>query len=156
MISVAHANGHTAEAIGFVNTLNNVVLVPLIGLLAGIAFLVFIWGCFQYVVNANNAAGRETGSKHIMWGIIGLVIMLSAYSILIIATSTLGVEGELEAAKDGSIDIVLPGGGGAAGGGNTGTGPGAGGGNTGPGPGAGGGNTGTGPGAGGGNTGTGP
>ena len=71
----------TAQAASFVTTLNNVILFPLIALLSGVAFLVFIWGGGQYIIGAANPTAREEGVKHITFGIIGLVIMLSAWAI---------------------------------------------------------------------------
>ncbi len=85
-----------ASAASFVSTLNEVIFYPLIALLAGVAFVIFLWGCAEYIMNANNPAAREKGVKHITYGIIGLVVMMSAWAILEIAAATFGVEGSLE------------------------------------------------------------
>lgn len=89
-------------AAGFVATFNQVVLVPFIGLLLAVAFLVFLWGCAEYIFGASNTTAREQGVKHITWGIIGLVIMVSAWGILQIATGTFGLNDELDCAKNPS------------------------------------------------------
>lgn len=81
-----------AAARSFVATLNEVILYPLIALLMGIAFLVFIWGCFEYIRGANNVSAREAGVKHITYGIIGLVVMVSAWAILTLVADTFGVD----------------------------------------------------------------
>lgn len=81
----------TAAAQSFVATLNRVILIPLIGLLMGIAFLVFLFGAFEYIKGANNPTAREQGAKHITYGIIGLVIMISAWAILSLAANTFGL-----------------------------------------------------------------
>ncbi len=83
-------------AASFVNTLNEVILFPLIALLAGVAFLVFLWGCAQYIMNADNPGAREDGVKHVTWGIVGLVIMMSAWAILSIVVATFGLDDELQ------------------------------------------------------------
>ena len=88
------------EAVSFVGKVNDIILFPLIALLTGIAFLVFLYGCAIYIVSANNASAREDGRKHIMYGIIGLLIMLIAYSILTLAANTFGLGGELDCADD--------------------------------------------------------
>jgi len=61
---------------------------PIIKLLIGLAALIFIWGVIQFVINTDDPKGREQGKQHIIWGIIGLFIMVSAIGIvnLIIAT----------------------------------------------------------------------
>lgn len=76
---------------GFLATLNDVIIYPLITLMMGVALLVFLYGCFEFIVNAGNSGARETGRKHIMWGIVGFVVMVSAYAILEIATGTFGI-----------------------------------------------------------------
>lgn len=90
------------EAASFVSTFNTVILYPFIALLSAVAFLVFLWGCAQYIFNAANENSREEGLKHITWGIIGLVIMMTAWGIMQIATGTLGLSDELDCAKDPS------------------------------------------------------
>ena len=98
----------TDLAFDFVNTFNDVILFPTIGLLSAIALLIFIFGAFQYVVNANDPAARSQGIKHITWGIVGLVVMLSAYTIMLLFANTFGLGDELERANDGLI-VVPPG-----------------------------------------------
>lgn len=88
------------EAGDFVTRLNNAILFPLIALLTGIAFLYFLWGCAQYIMNANNDAAREDGKKHIMYGLIGLVVMMSAFAILSLAVNTFGLEKTLDCADN--------------------------------------------------------
>jgi len=91
-----------AEAASFVAKLNDVILFPLIALLSGIALLFFIYGGATYVMNAENEQAREVGKKNLLYGIIGLVIMLSAYAILNLAAGTFGLSDELECATDPS------------------------------------------------------
>lgn len=88
MIHRALAADHTAAAIGFVEKINEVILYPLIQLLMGIAFVVFLWGAYQYLSKANEPSARQDGQRHMMYGIIGFVVMLSAYTILAIAIRT--------------------------------------------------------------------
>ncbi len=97
--TVAHQNA-VNQAASFVQLLNTVILFPFIGLLSGIALLVFIYGCFQYITNASNSSAREEGLKHITWGIIGLVIMLAAFAILNIAAGTFGLTNQLNCATN--------------------------------------------------------
>ena len=55
------------------------------------AFIVFIWGVFKYVKNAEDETERAEGRRGMIWGIIGLAIMFGAYGILNIATATFGL-----------------------------------------------------------------
>ena len=90
-ISFALAQPGSKAAQSFVETLNEVILLPLIALLMGVAFLVFIWGCFEYIQGAANPTAREQGVKHITYGVIGLVVMVSAWAILNLAANTFGL-----------------------------------------------------------------
>ena len=90
--SVFATDGPGATAArGFVASLNQVILFPLIALMMGVASLLFLWGCAQYVMGANNPSAREQGVKHITYGIIGLVVMVSAWAILSLAAATFGL-----------------------------------------------------------------
>lgn len=88
MIPVASASGHTAAATSLVQQINQVIVYPLISLLIGLSVLIFVWGCFQYVINAEDAAARQQGRRTIIFGLIGFVVMVSAYAILAIAIRT--------------------------------------------------------------------
>lgn len=65
------------------------ILNPILYLLVGIAVVVFLWGVVEFVANADNSTGREEGRRHLIWGIIGLVIIFSVYGILNLIQSTL-------------------------------------------------------------------
>ena len=85
-----------AEAMSFVDKFNEVILNPVIVLLMAVALIVFLYGAFEFLKNADNEQGRDTGRKHMLWGLIGLVIMMSAWSIIHIAAATFGVDDELD------------------------------------------------------------
>lgn len=88
------------EAGNFVTRLNNAVLFPLIALLSGIAFLYFLWGAAQYIINADNESARAEGKKHITFGLVGLVVMFSAFAILSLAVNTFGLGKTLNCADN--------------------------------------------------------
>lgn len=76
---------------GFVQKINQAILYPLISLLLGVAMLVFLYGAYEYVANADNENSREVGQRHMLWGVVGLLVMVSAVAILQIAANTFGV-----------------------------------------------------------------
>lgn len=88
------------QAASFVDRFNEAIIFPLIALLSAVAFLFFLIGCAEYIRNASNGNEREKGVQHITWGIIGLVVMVSAWAILRVATGTFGLSDELECAND--------------------------------------------------------
>ncbi|MFT7507448.1 MAG: hypothetical protein ACI92I_000598 [Acidimicrobiales bacterium] len=91
-IQTAHAASKAQMAAQcFVNKINDAILFPLIMLMMALAFLFFLYGAFEYVKNANNESARETGRNHLFYGVIGMLVMLSAYTLLSIAAGTFGI-----------------------------------------------------------------
>lgn len=88
---IAHAQAADV-ARSFLDRINEVILFPLITLLLAIALLVFLYGAFEYVMGAGNEEARNTGRRHLLFGIIGMLVMISAYTILFIAANTFGVD----------------------------------------------------------------
>lgn len=60
----------------------NGVIRPAIVFLFLLATVVFIWGLVQFIFAGDNEEGRSTGKKHIVWGLIGMAIMLSTGAIM--------------------------------------------------------------------------
>ena len=70
-----------------------VILQPLVSLAFFVAVAVFIWGIVQFISKADDPEGRETGKRHIIYGLIGLFIMVSVIGIINFIARTLGVPG---------------------------------------------------------------
>jgi uncharacterized membrane protein len=64
---------------------------PLIYVLFGAAVLYFLWGVLQFVRHAESSEERSKGAQHIIWGLIGLAIMMSAFGIVRLVINTVGV-----------------------------------------------------------------
>lgn len=71
--------------------INHLILNPLIALMFAVALLYFLFGVFQYIAGAADAKKREVGQLHMLWGFIGLLIMVAVFSIIRIIANTLGV-----------------------------------------------------------------
>lgn len=78
-----------------INKIVEVVINPLILLLMAIAFVVFLWGGFEFIAGASGVENREKGKRHMLWGIIGLFIMIAVFGILKILGTTLGFCGDV-------------------------------------------------------------
>lgn len=61
---------------------------PIILLLAASAFVVFLWGVFEFIAHAGDETKRAEGKRAILWGLIGLVIIFGAYGIINVALGT--------------------------------------------------------------------
>lgn len=64
---------------------------PIILLLAAAAFVMFIWGVFKFILNAEDETKRKEGKSAILWGLVGLVIIFGAYGIINLALGTSGI-----------------------------------------------------------------
>ena len=64
---------------------------PLIGLLVAVAFVVFIWGLVQFIWGVQSEEDREKGKRHMVWGIVGMFIMIAVFGILALLLNTFGV-----------------------------------------------------------------
>ncbi len=74
----------------FLANISNVVVRPALFLLFGIAFITFIWGVVGYIRDADNATERANGVRSMIWGIVGMLIMVSVYGIISIVYGTIG------------------------------------------------------------------
>ena len=74
----------------FISTLVRVIVNPIIQLAFAVALVYFLWGVLKYIQNAGNSDKREEGLKHIRWGVVGLVIMVSVFGIIRILSNFLG------------------------------------------------------------------
>ncbi len=62
-----------------------------IGLLLGIATLVFLVGVIQYVIAGGAEEKQKTAKSYMLYGIIGLVVMVAAWGIVNLLVGTLGL-----------------------------------------------------------------
>ena len=67
------------------------ILQPFVYLLFAVAFLVFFWGIFQMIKGADDENALKVGKQHLLWGLIGLLIMFGAEGILLIIKNTFGL-----------------------------------------------------------------
>ncbi|MEK7613184.1 MAG: hypothetical protein AAB449_03505 [Patescibacteria group bacterium] len=74
------------------DALVNVVLNPLAALLFGVALIVFIWGLVEFLWGlSTDTEGKEDGKRHMLWGIIGMFVMIAAGTIIKIIANTITV-----------------------------------------------------------------
>jgi succinate-acetate transporter protein len=59
-------------------------------LLISLALIMFLWGVFKFVKDAGDEKARTEGKKLILWGIIGLFMMLCVWAFVEILSGTLG------------------------------------------------------------------
>jgi uncharacterized membrane protein YidH (DUF202 family) len=83
------ASGSETAQTFFDNVKTNIVN-PIITVIAIAAFVVFVWGVVDFIRSADDAEKRKTGQQHMIWGIVGLVIIFGANAIISILKNTFG------------------------------------------------------------------
>ncbi len=74
----------------FLTNVQNEILSPLLTLIALAAFVFFVWGVVEFIRGADNAEKRQAGQQHMVWGVLGLVIIFGANAIIAIIRATIG------------------------------------------------------------------
>ncbi len=63
---------------------------PIVTLLFALAVLYFVYGVYEFIKKGDNEKERVEGGQHIMWGTVGLFIMVSVFGIMRIICTTVG------------------------------------------------------------------
>ncbi len=74
-----------------ISAVNTNIVNPLIFLALAVALIIFIWGVVSYFKNIDNAEERGQGIRHMIWGVIGLAIMISFKGLIVIIKNLIGV-----------------------------------------------------------------
>lgn len=77
-----HYSQLAATQIPLLAKINEHILNPVIYLLFGLAFVQFVIGVALFVVAAGDEEKRSIGKKHMLWGLLGLFVMVSVFGIL--------------------------------------------------------------------------
>ena len=77
----------------FIANLNRLIINPLILLLFALALVYFLWGVLEFMVNQDNEEKRTTGKKHMVWGIVGITIMVGVFAIMNLILRTFNISG---------------------------------------------------------------
>ena len=92
-MSLFFTNIAYASVDSFVANINRLIINPLIILLFALALMYFLFGVFQFLSNADNEEKRTTGKKHMVWGVVGLTIMMGVWFILNLVLGTFNITG---------------------------------------------------------------
>lgn len=66
------------------------VLAPLQGLLLALAALFFLFGLVEFIAGASSEEARTKGKTHMIWGFVGIVVMLAAWAIIAVFQNFFG------------------------------------------------------------------
>lgn len=89
LVLYAQLTNPPKDATELLNRISQFIIDPILFTLFTAAFVVFVWGLVQFVAHLDNEEARSTGSKHMIWGIIGMVVMVGVNSIIAIIQNTI-------------------------------------------------------------------
>jgi Type IV secretion system pilin len=101
--NIAYADGFTT----FMTKVDNTIVNPLIEALFALAVVYFLWGVFDFLSNQDNEEKKSSGKQHMLWGIIGLTIMLGVWTILGFVLNTLQIPKSQVDLKNGTSAPVI-------------------------------------------------
>ena len=76
----------------FIDSIVFNIINPIIGVLFALAFAIFLWGIARSLLYADDENERKQGKQHMIWGLIGMFVMVSAIGILKLALGTFGID----------------------------------------------------------------
>ncbi|OGI86330.1 hypothetical protein A3A05_01970 [Candidatus Nomurabacteria bacterium RIFCSPLOWO2_01_FULL_41_12] len=93
-----------ASVDSFVQSVNTLIINPLIILLFALAVAYFLYGAFEFIVNQQNEEKKTSGKSHMLWGIIGITIMMGVWAILGVVLSTFNLDDEIKP-EQGEVNL---------------------------------------------------
>ncbi|MBI4692243.1 MAG: hypothetical protein HY773_02270 [Candidatus Terrybacteria bacterium] len=81
-----------ADAIGVIGTIKGV-LNAVVPLLIGVAVVVFLYGVIKYITSGGDPEKRTEARNVMIYGIIGLFVMVAVWGLVNVLISTFGLGG---------------------------------------------------------------
>jgi hypothetical protein len=64
---------------------------PAILIVFAAGFFLFVYGLVEFLWKLNEGGDNKEGKQHMIWGIVGMLIMVSVYGILALLDNTFGL-----------------------------------------------------------------
>ena len=99
-VPVAEASVQT-----LIKSIDKVIINPIILFLFAVAIVYFLYGLAQYLLSPDNEEVRKSSKSHMMWGVIGLFIMVAVFGIMKIILNTFG-ETKIRVSSNGDYTVT--------------------------------------------------
>ena len=77
----------------FISNVDRMIINPLILFLFALAVVFFLFGVLEFIFNQENEEKKTTGKSHMLWGIVGIAIMLGVWTLLNMIINTFDIKG---------------------------------------------------------------
>ncbi|MCA9352710.1 hypothetical protein KC901_00840 [Patescibacteria group bacterium] len=107
-IFIPHAYAAPSEKfLALIARINDQVINPIIVILFAAAFVLFTVGLYNLFGN-DKAEDLDKGKRHILWGVIGMAIMVSVFGIMKFITNSVGVPNINPASTNDASILIRP------------------------------------------------
>jgi hypothetical protein len=65
---------------------------PALLVLFAAGFLLFVFGLVEFMVTMGRGGESDEGKQHMLWGVIGMLIMVSVYGIIALLNNTFNLQ----------------------------------------------------------------
>lgn len=82
-----------ASVDSFIAKVDRLIINPTITLLFALAVVYFLWGVAEFFLNSENEEKKTAGKSHMLWGIVGITVMIGVFTLMNVVLSTFGISG---------------------------------------------------------------
>jgi len=93
-----------ASVVTLMKSIDRVIINPIIYFLFALAMVYFLYGLAQYLLSPDNEEVRKSSKSHMLWGIVGLFIMVAVFGIMNLILSTVG-ENKIQIQSTGDYQV---------------------------------------------------
>ncbi len=90
---------------GFIRNVDMMIIDPLIKLLFALAIVYFLYGVFEFLTNQANEEKKTAGKSHMLWGVVGITIMMGVWTILGVLLNTMGISKDQINPEAGTVNL---------------------------------------------------
>jgi hypothetical protein len=107
LTKIAHAATATPKFDAFLGKLEANIINPIIEFLFALAVVFFLYGVLEFFLNQDNEEKKTTGKQHMLWGIVGIAIMIGVFTIMEIILNTLDIPPSEINPRTGDVNIEV-------------------------------------------------
>jgi uncharacterized membrane protein YidH (DUF202 family) len=93
-----------ASVMTLMKSVNKVIINPLIFFIFALALVYFVYGLAKYLLSPDNEELKKSSKQHMLWGVIGMFIMVSVFGIMNLVLNTIG-ENRIQVDRTGNYTI---------------------------------------------------
>jgi hypothetical protein len=87
LTALAQPTGFSRLAAAITNTIN-----IFVGVLAGIAILIFFWGLALFILRGDDKTEHKKGRRLMLWGLLGIFILFSVWGLVAMLGTIFGID----------------------------------------------------------------